>query len=69
MKEAAYKRQKERRAAKKNEQKSIEASAIKESDQKGKTAAGSAPRRLVRIKSHKPPFLHFQPDTAERENL
>ncbi len=38
MKEAAYKRQKERRAAKKNEQKSIEASAIKESDQKGKTA-------------------------------
>ena len=38
MKEAAYKRQKERRAAKKNEQKSIEASAIKESDLKGKTA-------------------------------
>lgn len=38
MKEAAYKRQKERRAAKKNEEKSIEASAIKESDQKGKTA-------------------------------
>ena len=38
MKEAAYKRQKERRAAKKNKQKSIEASAIKESDQKGKTA-------------------------------
>ena len=38
MKEAAYKRQKERRAAKKNDQKSIEASAIKESDQKGKTA-------------------------------
>lgn len=38
MKEAAYKRQKEHRAAKKNEQKSVEASAIKESDQKGKTA-------------------------------
>ena len=38
MKEAVYKRQKERRAAKKNEQKSIEVSAIKESDQKGKTA-------------------------------
>ena len=38
MKEVAYKRQKERRAAKKNEEKSIEASAIKESDQKGKTA-------------------------------
>ena len=38
MKEAAYKRQKERRAAKKNERKSIEVSATKESDQKGKTA-------------------------------
>ena len=38
MKEAAYKRQKERRAAKKNEQEGIEVSAIKESDQKEKTA-------------------------------
>lgn len=38
MKEAAYKRQKERRAVKKNEQEGIEVSAIKESDQKEKTA-------------------------------
>ena len=38
MKEAAYKRQKKRRAAKKSEQKRIEVSAIKESDQKEKTA-------------------------------
>ena len=38
MKEAAYKRQKERRAAKKNEQKGIEVSAIKKLDQKEKTA-------------------------------
>ena len=34
MKKQPNKRQKERRAAKKNEEKSIEASAIKESDQK-----------------------------------
>ena len=38
MKEAAYKRQKERRAAKKNEQEDIEVSAIKASDRKEKTA-------------------------------
>ena len=38
MKEAAYKRQKERRAAKKSGRKRIEVSAIKESDQKEKTA-------------------------------
>lgn len=38
MKKATHKRQKERRAAKKSEQKRIEVSAIKESDQKEKTA-------------------------------